>query len=218
MSMVYVIFAVSSIALWLVPSPKQIDLLEQVMTIQPTPLSKPLSLSSYVSFTPHITLASIPGFSITEISALQGSLDSLLKASEALHVRFRALTVGGHYFRSVYLAIHPTSELVTLHEHICIALRNAMQSNVNHDGVQPKAPMFPHMSLCYIADEDAEERERMAMALRHSGKIEETEGSVRLRCEGGETLDGFNGEDVWIVRCQGRPDEWEVLQKIHLSV
>ncbi|KAH7926638.1 LigT-like protein, partial [Leucogyrophana mollusca] len=196
----------TGVALWLVPPAAQIGLVQCILPIRPN--TPGLSPASYPEITPHITLASVPtGSKIT--------LDDLRKAipppSTPIRVQFRALTVGDHYFRSVFVAVHRTDELVALHERIMTALSD----------VKPTAPVFPHMSLCYIAEDDARERERTAEELRESGKVIENaeEDGVTLVCGAGEEhkLAGFDSEEIWIVQCDGPVEDWQVLEKISLS-
>lgn len=112
------------------------------------------------------------------------------------------------------MSVKKTAELVALHEYIMAAL--------DRDGASPSAPAFPHMSICYIADEDGDaERKRTADEL--ASAVVEGSGiggaaMVALRCGGPEQghvwLSGFEGTEVWIVRCEGPVEDWQVLQKV----
>ncbi|KAG2158510.1 2',3'-cyclic-nucleotide 3'-phosphodiesterase, partial [Suillus bovinus] len=194
--------AISGLSLWLVPNPAQLQLIQRVLPKRPK--TRPVSAASYPDIIPHITLA----------SSAKATQDAILRAIPSiLHsipVEFRRLEVGDHYFRSVFISVKKTTELVALHEHIMTAL--------DRDGASPSAPAFPHMSISYIADEDgAAERNQAADELRVSTVIEGAE-TVVLRCgdseEGRVCLASFEGTEVWIVQCEGPVQHWQVLHKI----
>jgi len=194
------------LSLWLVPNATQRHLIQGVFPQQPE--TRPVSPTSYPSITPHITL----------LSSRDATADTLLRAlpptlRRTIPVAFQALTVGDHYFRSVFLSAKETLELIALQGHIVAML--------GKDGVSLSAPAFPHMSVCYIADEDGDaERERAAEELRAAGAVvEDLEGGgVALRCGDSEQeqvlLSGFEGTEVWVVRCDGPVQDWQVLQKV----
>lgn len=200
------------LSLWLVPNPAQLQLIQKVLPKQPE--TRPVSAASYPEITPHITLA----------SSGKATQDAVLRAiPSTLHpitVEFQKLEVGDHYFRSVFISVKKTTELVALHEHIMAAL--------DRDGASPSAPAFPHMSISYIADEDgAAERKKAADELRAITIVEGSETgtdgteTVVLRCEDSEEgrvcLASFEGTEVWIVRCEGPVQHWQVLHKISVT-
>lgn len=105
---------------------------------------------------------------------------------------------------------------------------------------EPKSPAFPHLSLYYIDEKDAEkgERERMFGEMVRSGVVqnlsaEEGQGQgkegegVVLDCGVGTVpepdqnammrLDGIAGSEIWIVKCEGPVEGWEVMDKILLA-
>ncbi|KAG2157488.1 2',3'-cyclic-nucleotide 3'-phosphodiesterase [Suillus clintonianus] len=198
------------LSLWLVPNPTHLQLIQRVLPKQPE--TRSVSAASYPEITPHITLAS--SGKATQDTILR-SLPSILRP---IPVKFQKLEVGDHYFRSVFISVKKTTELVALHEHIMAAL--------DRDGASPSAPAFPHMSISYIADEDGHaERNKAADELRGVTVIEDSEtddaDTVGLRCgdseEGGVRLSGFEGTEVWIVRCEGPVQHWQVLEKIAVT-
>ncbi len=135
-------------------------------------------------------------------------------------MRFASFEVGEKYFMSVYVAVRSAvgSPLENLREHLRAAL-----------GVEAVPPVA-HLSLHYIDDADAEERARTAEALRSELWVMESregeEQCIKLACvdpqaEGERELvilDGFDGEEIWIVKCEGPVAEWEVLEKIALTL
>ncbi|KAG1826885.1 uncharacterized protein BJ212DRAFT_13966 [Suillus subaureus] len=185
------------LSLWLMPNPTQLQLIQKVLPKQPK--TRPVSAASYPEITPHITLA----------SSTKATQDVILRAIPStlypIPVEFQKLEVGDHYFRSVFISVKKTTELVALHEHIMVAL--------DKDGASPSAPVFPHMSISYIADEDGvAERKKAADELRATTVVEGPETgldgaeSVVLCCGDSEEervyLASFEGTEVWIVRCE----------------
>ncbi|KAJ7221043.1 2',3'-cyclic-nucleotide 3'-phosphodiesterase [Mycena haematopus] len=163
--------------------------------------------TSYPKFEPHITLASIPD----SMSSLDTILSSIPDAQPALPITFDAIEVGDHYFRSVYVAVHLSPALVELHRHVHEKL-----------GIPPRTPKYPHISLCYINDDDAAagERDKYFQQLEKSAKIRQDETSVSLNCgEPGEEdwLPGFHAPEIWITRCQGPVETWTIAEKIALQ-
>lgn len=200
------------LSLWLVPNPVQLQLIQKVLPKQPE--TRPVSAVSYPEITPHITLA----------SSGKATQDAILRAIPStlrpIPVEFQRLEVGDHYFRSVFISVKKTTELVALHDHIMAVLER--------DGASPSAPAFPHMSIIYIADEDGvAERKKAADELRAITVVEgpemNTDGAetVALRCgdseEGHVCLASFEGTEVWIVRCEGPVQHWQVLHKITVT-
>ncbi|KAJ7709549.1 2',3'-cyclic-nucleotide 3'-phosphodiesterase [Mycena rosella] len=192
------------LTLWLVPSPADSARLRKIMDARPR--SQSTSEASYPIFQPHITLAALPD----PVPSLANILASIPDAQRALPITFDAVEVGDHFFRSVYLAVHPTQALLDLHHHVHAKL-----------DIPLKTPKYPHISLCYINDEDAAtgERTRYFHALEDAGTIRASEGSVSLNCgEPGEDdwLSAFQSPEIWIARCEGPVETWTVEKKIAL--
>jgi len=190
--------ATAGLSVWLVPSHGMAEKLESVMHSHPRSSSK-----SYPHFYPHITLASAA--SSTLLNSVVSSIPTDLSA---IPVTFQNLKVGDHFFRSVYFSIHLSSELSALQSSIYAA-----SSVFVH-----KTPSFPHMSIFYIEDTEADERTRMARELELNGLVRTCEGCVELKF-GEEWIDGFLGKEIWIVGCDGPVEGWslKVLKKIELS-
>jgi 2',3'-cyclic-nucleotide 3'-phosphodiesterase len=142
------------------------------------------------SFPPHITLANLPAcISIPEII-------SSLSSEEKIKVAFEEVRTGKTFFQSVFAAIQASSRLSQLHEHVHKTL-----------GVQAKTPEFAHLSL-YYGDEGKEE---MATQLQEDGVVELDAGRCIVA-----GVHNFMVEDIWVVQCQGRPEEWSVVEKVRL--
>ncbi|KAL4246112.1 hypothetical protein ABKN59_003285 [Abortiporus biennis] len=190
-------------SLWLVPPPDKANLLSHTIMSLKTPGAQ--SPSSYPHFDPHITLATVP--SSTPIANLRASIPHHQKP---IPIRFKSLEVGSKYFMSVYVAIHHSPELVTLRENL--------QETLGNQAVPPLA----HVSLFYIDDSDADERQKMADKLAEEGRVivhddesvtlDLTEGDKRNQ----ELLTGFEGGEIWIAVCDGPVPTWKVAEKIKL--
>lgn len=181
------------------PAAAQMDVIKSGFPRRP-PVDHLLSPSSYPAILPHITLATVP-FSDAGIPNVL--LDSVPENQEPIRANFQSLAVGDHYFRSVFIDVQPTQELV--------GFQNQILTNLRRRGLEPSAPRFPHMSLCYIADEDKGDRDRTAQVLREAGDISRTADtqSISLQC-GDVSLPGFDGAEIWLARCEGPVETWEV--------
>lgn len=177
------------------------------MAVRPSDSAR-ASDTSYPSFEPHITLLSLPADSQISVAELRGSIQK----SGPIQVSFDSVEIGDHFFRSVYIAIKPTSELWALHAHTHKVLKQ-----------EPRTPLFPHISLSYITDDDAAlgERKRYYRALKDSGRIKAASdgAGVALNCDPGQGedwLSTFEAAEVWIAECNGPVDTWKILDKIPL--
>ncbi|KAF5373594.1 hypothetical protein D9758_000808 [Tetrapyrgos nigripes] len=196
------------VTLWIVPSEQDIKRLRRIMDLRPAD-SQVKSSASYPKFDPHITLAALPPDANIPLSKLKESIPTALPA---LEIQFNSVDTGSHFFRSVYIAVRLSPELSELHSKVHAAL-----------GVDPRTPSFPHISLCYITDEDAAngERERFRQTLVDSGKLRSnSDGTVSLNCaEAGEEDDwmtGFTSPEIWITTCDGPVEGWIVDDKVPL--
>ncbi|KAI0748698.1 hypothetical protein C8Q80DRAFT_1173177 [Daedaleopsis nitida] len=177
------------------------------MKIKPQTTASP---SSFPRFHPHVTLATSP-----DPAALRAALP---RDQPVIPVRFKALEVGDKYFMSVFLAVHSPSDspLETLREHLRASL-----------GARAVPPLA-HLSLYYIDDADKEERERTAQALKSQLRVlqggRDDESVVKIACyyddieeeQDPELIDGLEGEEIWLVKCDGPVPSWEVLEKFPL--
>lgn len=165
--------------------------------------------STYPSFTPHITLCALGPSTNLSIDTLRSAipLETL-----PIDLDIQSVDIGDHYFRSVYLKVENTQPLAALHAHV-------------HDtlSLTPRTPLFPHMSLCYISDDDAEigEREHFFRDLVKLGRFMPREDggvSLNLGAPGNDKwLSTFQATEVWIAKCDGPVASWTILDKIPLS-
>jgi 2',3'-cyclic-nucleotide 3'-phosphodiesterase len=138
----------------------------------------------------------------------------------ALRLRFARVLTGSAYFLSIYAAIAPSAELAQLRAAL-------VQAAVGDLGPGPASPAFPHLSLFYVADEEAHARVRLLQELEREGVVRHSEDglSVALRCaepgagagSGSGVLEGIMGTQIWIVDCEGPVEGWKVLDKILLA-
>lgn len=193
--------------MWIVPNATDAQRLENIMNTGQlsrtnSGLNSTLSQGSYPRFHPHITLASLPLSIEKNLTDIEASIATSLKAP--LTVKFSSVEIGSHYFRSVYTAIEPTSGIMNLHEHIHEALQ-----------VVPQTPSFPHLSLCYIDDKDAAigEREAFYKILKDGGKIR-AGGGLDCGLAEEDWIDCFEANEIWVVQCEGPVNEWAILRKL----
>lgn len=209
------------ISLWLVPSAPESALLQQLMNRHPERGAE----HSFPHFHPHITLATLRAAVASEPSTATAACDSTVLTlreavplgQRAVPVRFARVVAGDHYFRSVFVALAPSPELVRLRAALAAA-------------GTPHPPAFPHLSLYYIADEEAHTRERLLQELERENVVRPAADGLEvvLVCAGAgadaagsQTADGalagFTGTQIWIVDCEGPVEGWKVLDKILLA-
>ncbi|KAL1746312.1 2',3'-cyclic-nucleotide 3'-phosphodiesterase, partial [Schizophyllum fasciatum] len=193
------------ITLWIVPpQPIRDALADRIMSIRP-PSKRPLSPATYPRFTPHISLAALGPDTSIPLDRLRAAIPRN-KSDPPARAAFASIEIGDHYFRSVYAAVAPSDALLALHKHVHDAL-----------GLAPRTPKYPHVSLAYIADEDAAERAAYLQALKDEGVIRAEGEGVSLRCgEDGGWASGFDVREVWIAKCDGPVEEWEVLDRVEM--
>jgi 2',3'-cyclic-nucleotide 3'-phosphodiesterase len=178
--------------------------LKELMNIRK---GRPHSSDTYPQFEPHITLASIKSDTPISLSSIRESIQSV---QGVFHVKFESVDIGQHYFRSVYVSIRLDETLADLHKTLHEKL-----------GKAPNTPKFPHMSLVYVNDEDAAEgeKEKYYEELKERQLIaSDSSGGVKLRANTEkEWIGGFLTAEIWVTRCVGPVESWEVLDKITLS-
>ncbi|KAF9030687.1 hypothetical protein BDZ89DRAFT_1064470 [Hymenopellis radicata] len=162
-------------------------------------------LKHIMDIRPRSLEASYPSFEphITLLSLPADSTISLpeLRASiptTPLKISFNSVNIGDHFFRSVYIAVKPTPS--------------------------SSYPALPHISLCYITDEDAALGERTSFynALKDAGRMKPTQDNagVSLNCSQGageDWVSTFEASEVWITECNGPVESWKILDKVSLS-
>ena len=199
------------LTLWIVPDDENTEKLQSIMQIKRGPS---LVQASYPAFHPHITLVSPPVSLEDHLASIEACLAKYRTLTRPI-CRFKSVDIGNHYYRSVYVAIQPTLELLEMHKHFHVILK-----------VKPKTPVFPHVSLCYIDDADAENGERQAFydALKEAGKLRATKKDgnegVSLNCGSNtqeEWIDHFEASEIWGVLCEGPVEGWKVVQKFSLK-
>ena len=165
----------------------------------------------------------------------------------AVHVRFARVLAGDHYFRSIYVAIAPSPELARLRAALSLSLapqggggdggrpRGTRKPAATAAAVGPDSPpAFPHLSLYYVADEEAHTRARFFQELEREDVVRHSADglSVSLRCaaaaageeDGGRShegdcrmLESCTCTQIWIVDREGPVEGWKVLDKILLA-
>ena len=181
---------------------------------------KPGAERSFPHFHPHVTLATLNPAAERDSTVL--TLREAVPLGQCtVPVRFARVIAGDHYFRSVFVALVPSPELVRLRAALAAA-------------GTPHPPAFPHLSLYYIADEEPHTRERLLQELERENVVRHAADGqeVVLECavghgagddnstgsqDDGGALTGFTGTQIWIVDCEGPVEGWKVLDKILLA-
>lgn len=215
----FVLMIQIGLAVWLVPVPEDAVKLKQLMRV---PLDYRVP-----SFEPHITIASFSASTTHE--ELQAALTrqktrlDLTSSADVEHPKphmslaFRALSTEDAFFRSVLIDIIPSPALENLRDLVFQALPYG----------ETKSPRFPHLSLYYIPDEYAADRERTRNGLwAKYGRAKDDAGkpAVGFQLPSAETegedpglLTGMTVTEIQIVRCEGPPEGWEVMHRISLE-
>lgn len=196
--------------LWIVPSATEAKMIEAIMHLRPEG-SNGTDATSYAKFYPHITLAAqLP----TTMEDNPDVLRSLIPLQDApLTCSFASIDIGDAYFRSVYVAIKPSFQLLDLHKKVHENLQ-----------IETRTPIFPHLSLVYIADADGSKERRRYYDLLEKGrkvKINDTGEAVGVSLNFGSEaeeywVDHFDAREVWAVKCDGPAESWEVKAKYPL--
>ncbi|CAL1705230.1 unnamed protein product [Somion occarium] len=164
------------------------------------------SPASFPRFHPHITLSSVS--SDTDISNLRSAVPA---GQVKVPIHFKSVDVGDKYYMSAYVSVHHSEELS--------ALRDNLKEALGEDTVPPLA----HVSLFYIDDVDAGERQKIFEQLNEGGRIiSKDDHSVALDCtegdaRGQDVIDGFVACEIWIALCDGPVEAWTIKDKIQLK-
>lgn len=126
---------------------------------------------------------------------------------------FKSIHVGDTYFSSVSISVHHSPELS--------ALRQLINNELQKLGIEPRGGRF-HMSLYYIDDSEPDERCLVVDELLSSRKVvQDGRDMVTLNCFTDDQYHlvghaGFDGDQIWVVKCIGPVENWVVLEKVTL--
>jgi len=198
-------------SLWLLPAEPQRSALAWVMAYRPTSYREnrqSYSSKSFPHFEPHLTLAN---FSLPS----PPSLDVLLPPKlDRVVARFKSLHVGNSYLGSLSVTVEKTSDLMTLHD--------AIDAHLKLNNIENRGGRFPHMSLFYLDEAILGDRQRLPERLQRRGLVTSKREGVLLHSflDGDHavpvSLSGFDGEEIWLMDCNGPVAEWKMLDKRHL--
>ncbi|PVF98858.1 LigT-like protein, partial [Serendipita vermifera] len=182
------------LSLWLIPPEPLQSVLESMIKA----VSK---MEGSPSFKPHMTIATFPVPS--DIPPIEPILAPLRNEWAGLKPRFQSLHIGSSYFVSVALALQPTDQLKEFQERI----RQELSFKLNLQA--PDKPFFPHISLFY-GDVSMEKRKNVETAIRGLAgpRLVEYGDSIMI-----DDYDHFIPDEIWVVKTEGRAEEWEVLEK-----
>src|SRR6267154_161229 len=131
--------------------------------------------------------------------------ESIPLGQRSLPIRFARVLTGDKYFLSIYIALAPSIELAQLRS-------SALKVGGPNPNPEKASPAFPHLSLFYIADEEAHTRVRFLQEMEREGVVRHSADglSVALRCAqagagtgtgedgGGDgVLEGFTATQIW---------------------
>jgi 2',3'-cyclic-nucleotide 3'-phosphodiesterase len=161
---------------------------------------------SFPEFDPHITLLTVPDRESPDLDTLRAAVQQTFQ--HPIPIEFKSVEAGCHYFRSVYIAVQPADAILELHAGIHKAL-----------GLEAKTPKFPHVSLCYIDDGDAQLRAELVKMMESDGRVVKVDDGVDLKYGPLETdhIRGFEGKQIWLMDCNGPVDGWKLLETFILS-
>ncbi|KAG8734181.1 hypothetical protein FRC11_009837 [Ceratobasidium sp. 423] len=178
------------LSLWIVPSPSEFERLQPVLD----------DLAKYgkgPAFHPHVTLVSVPISTPLPFPPL--GFDKILPMT----LRFLKVQTGKSYFQSVLIAINPSPELVNLHD--------SVRQTLNYP-LPPGGSYFPHLSLFYGGDQEL--KDSLVRRLFDQGTAVPSEAGP------GDIVVGISEihiEEIWLVRSEGPPEAWEVVEKWKLG-
>ncbi|CAE7106760.1 unnamed protein product [Rhizoctonia solani] len=178
------------LSLWLVPSPAEFERLQPVLD----------DLAKYgkgPALQPHVTLVSVPTSTPLPFPPL--GLDRI----SPLTLRFLKVQTGKSYFQSVLIAIESNPELTSLHD--------SVRQTLNYP-LPPNGSYFPHLSLFYGGDQEL--KESLVRRLYEQGTAVSYEGKSGDEVAG---ISEIHVEEIWLLRSEGPPEAWEVLEKWKLG-
>ncbi|KAL5635629.1 hypothetical protein ACGC1H_004436 [Rhizoctonia solani] len=119
-------------------------------------------------------------------------------------LRFLKVQTGQSYFQSVLIAIEPSSALLNTHD--------SVRQILDHP-LPPNGSYFPHLSLFYGGDQEL--KQSLVQRLFDQGTAVSDKG------EAGDAvarIAEIHVEEIWLVRSEGPPEAWEVLEKWKLGM
>ncbi|KAG8698735.1 hypothetical protein FRC09_007054 [Ceratobasidium sp. 395] len=179
------------LSLWLVPSPDEYSHLQPVLDQLAKDAKGP-------AFQVHITLVSVPNSTPLPFPSLH--LDKIAPMT----LDFLKVQAGKTYFQSVLIAVSLSLELQFLHDSVRKALNRPLPDNSSY---------FPHLSLFY-GGESQEFKESLVRRLYEDGTAVPIEDDRGVAVAG---LSKIHVGEVWLLRTEGPPEGWEVLEKWRLG-
>ncbi|KAG9077191.1 hypothetical protein FS749_010952 [Ceratobasidium sp. UAMH 11750] len=179
------------LSLWLVPSQDEHERLQPVLDQLAKDARGP-------AFQAHITLVSVPSSTPLPFPSLH------LDRFAPMTLDFLKVQAGETYFQSVLIAIRPNPELQSLHDSVRESLGRPLP---------PDGSYFPHLSLFYGGDSQ-DFKELLVRKLYKDGTAVPTEANRGVTVAG---ISKIHVREVWLLRTEGPPQGWEVLEKWRLG-
>jgi 2'-5' RNA ligase len=178
------------LSVWLIPSPSEFDQLQPVLDDLAKHANGP-------AFQPHVTLVSV--LSSTPLPFPPLYLDRF----PPMTLHFLNVETGKTYFQSVLISIGLSPELENLHDSVRQSLEKPLPSGASY---------FPHLSLFYGGEQEL--KESLVRRLYEQRTAVPTEGKSGVKVAG---LSEIHVEEIWLLRTEGPPEQWEVLEKWKLG-
>ncbi|KAG9126587.1 hypothetical protein FRC07_002895 [Ceratobasidium sp. 392] len=179
------------LSLWLVPSPDEHSKLQPVVDQLAKDAKGP-------AFQAHITLVSVPNSTPLPFPSLH--LDKVAPIT----LDFLRVQAGETYFQSVLIAVGLSPELQSLHDSVRKILNRPFP---------PSGSFFPHLSLFYGGDSQ-EFKQSLVRKLYEDGTAVPIEDNRGVAVAG---VSKIHVREVWLLRTEGPPEGWEVLEKYRLG-
>jgi len=189
------------ISIWLVPPPGAFEPLETLITSIAKQHGSPI-------FQPHITLFTVPSSPSISLAEPEKLLPPKSDLPISVPIIFKRVCTGATFFQSVFIELelgHDSGVLQAMYDGAFIRNQGLVK-----DGGKP--PYHPHLSL-YYGTPSIEEKEAIVANLEKDGVIDATSSPVEVAGVQG----GFDVNEIWIVRCEGPVEGWEVLHRLRLD-
>ncbi|KAF8610184.1 LigT-like protein [Ceratobasidium sp. AG-I] len=179
------------LSLWLVPSSDEHERLQPILDRLAKDAKGP-------AFQAHVTLISVHSSTPLPFPSLHFDKFPPLTL-DCVNVQ-----AGQTYFQSVLIAIGLSPELQALHDSVRQSLDKPLPAGVS---------FFPHLSLFY-GGSSQEFKESLVRKLFEDGTAVHVDDGHGVTVAG---LSKIHVNEVWLLRTEGPPEEWEVMEKWKLG-
>lgn len=195
---------VAEYALWLIPSPTEYKVFEELMNFRPAHSKVEAGSKSYPRFAPHITLATFadppPALDMDDLLIYDHGIEPPV-------MDFMSWKRGDKYLGAITAQFFESDEI--------IRLQKAIATYLEALGTQwKKSRIFPHMSFFYV--DEPQERLRLEKDLKDNQKWFELFGDLDAHSRTAP-ITQFTGTEIWLVDCTRSVRQWQVMEKRVIS-